>query len=262
MSKKVLFINQEITPYVSDSDMALLGQQLPEFFQAKGQEIRTFTPKWGTINERRGQLHEVIRLSGLNINVGGLDHQLLIKVASIPASRVQVYFIDNEEYFHKRKMEIDENGNEYADNGQRAIFFARGVLETVKKLRWTPDVIVCQGWMAAIVPVYLKMVYNEEPCFADAKVVTNLFGNNIKGEFSSDTKECVELEAVTAETLEPYNNEFDLKELLKLAVNYSDAVCVASPEADAEIVDYAKSKNIAIHENTGVEAYQAFIENL
>lgn len=265
MSKKILFINQEITPYVPESAMASLGQQLPEYFQGKGNEIRTFMPKWGTINERRGQLHEVIRLSGMNIVIGGNDHPLLIKVASIPVSRVQVYFIDNEEFFKKRGMGVDDSGNEYKDNGERAIFFARGVLETVKKLRWAPDVIVCQGWMAAVVPVYLKKVYNEEPCFANTKVVTSLFNTDMKCEFGEEFKTDVAFNEVTVESLADYKNEFDLIELEKLALDNSDAVVAATESVNAEILDYAKEKNLPIlncpSENFG-DAYQEFFEKL
>ena len=159
--KKILFINQEITPYVPDTDLSLMGKALPQAIQEKGYEIRTFMPKWGTINERRGQLHEVIRLSGMNLIINDTDHPLIIKVASIVNTRVQVYFIDNDDYFTKRRMITDENGEDYADNGERAIFFARGVLETVKKLRWVPDVIHCQGWMSAVVPLYIKTAYHD-----------------------------------------------------------------------------------------------------
>ncbi len=143
MAKKVLFINQEIDPYVAESYMSTMGRELPQKMQEAGFEIRTFMPKWGTINERRGQLHEVIRLSGMNLIIDDTDHPLIIKVASIPTTRQQIYFIDNDDYFNNRQMGADENGVEYTDNGERAIFFARGVLETVKKLRWQPDVIIC-----------------------------------------------------------------------------------------------------------------------
>ena len=133
MAKKVLFINQEITPYVRETELSLKGLEVPKKIQEKGFEIRTFMPKWGIINERRGQLHEVIRLSGMNLIIDDTDHPLIIKVASIPQARVQVYFIDNDDFFLKRQMATDESGNEYDDNGERAVFFARGVLETVKK---------------------------------------------------------------------------------------------------------------------------------
>ena len=150
MAKKILFINQEITPYVPETELSVMGKKLPQAMLDKGHEIRTFMPKWGNINERRGQLHEVIRLSGMNLIINDTDHPLIIKVASIQSTRIQVYFIDNDDYFTKRQMSFDENGEDYADNGERAIFFARGVLETVKKLRWTPDIIHCQGWMSGV----------------------------------------------------------------------------------------------------------------
>ena len=157
MAKKVLFINQEIAPYVPETALSIMGRDLPTKMQEEGFEIRTFMPKWGNINERRGQLHEVIRLSGMNLVIDDTDHPLIIKVASIPQTRLQVYFIDNDDYFMKRKMAVDENGEEYDDNGERAIFFARGVLETVKKLRWSSEVIHCQGWMSSVSYTHLTL---------------------------------------------------------------------------------------------------------
>ena len=152
-ANKVLFITQEITPYVPESELSKMGRYLPQAIQEKGKEIRTFMPKWGNVNERRNQLHEVIRLSGMNLIIDDTDHPLIIKVASIQAARMQVYFIDNDDYFQQRLMKLDENGVEYNDNDERAIFYARGVLETVKKLRWCPDIIHCHGWMSALVPL-------------------------------------------------------------------------------------------------------------
>lgn len=264
MSKKILFINQETTPYVPESAMALAGQRLPEKTQEKGYEIRTFMPKWGTINERRGQLHEVIRLSGLNICIDDIDHPLLIKVASIPVSRVQVYFIDNEEFFSKRQMTENEQGEEYADNSERAIFFARGVLETVKKLRWAPDVIVCQGWMGAVVPLYLKKVFREEPCFAETKVVTSLFTEHIKNNIGDKFKRCVAFNEVTAESLSDYKDDFDFMELGKLAIDYSDAVMQAAETVNSDLLDYAKSRDIPFLEYPGQDyaTIHSFLDQL
>ena len=156
MGKRILFINQETTPYVPKTELSSMGNLMPHKMQEAGFEIRTFMPKWGNINERRGQLHEVIRLSGMNLIIDETDHPLIIKVASIPQSRIQVYFIDNEDYFQRKGMTKDDDGKDYADNGERAIFFARGVLETVKKLRWAPDIIHCQGWMSSVIPCMLK----------------------------------------------------------------------------------------------------------
>ena len=216
---KILFINQEIAPYVPDSSLSLMGRALPQAIQEQGHEIRTFMPKWGIINERRGQLHEVIRLSGMNLIINDTDHPLIIKVASIQSTRIQVYFIDNDDYFTKRQMAIDENGEEYTDNGERAIFFARGVLETVKKLRWVPDIIHCQGWMSAVVPFYIKTAYHEEPSFANTKVVTSLFSKSLKKDFGENFKSCLEFREANAELLQPYNDTFDFDELSKLAID-------------------------------------------
>ena len=143
--KKVLYINQEMTPYIDESEMSILGTNVARAIQEKGGcEVRSFMPKWGHVNERRGQLHEVIRLSRIMIIIDETDHPLIIKVASLMPQRIQVYFIDNEDYFQRKAVHCDANGKFFQDNGERAIFFARGVLETVKKLRWKPDIIHCQ----------------------------------------------------------------------------------------------------------------------
>ena len=170
-AKKILFVTQEMMPFVPETEMAQMGRYLPQAVQEKSREIRSFMPKWGTINERRNQLHEVIRLSGINIVVDDTDHPLVIKVASIPAARMQIYFIDNDDFFMRRNMATDEEGKEYEDNAERAAFYARGVLETIKKLKWAPDIIHCQGWMGSFLPLYIKTAYAEEPSFRDCKVI-------------------------------------------------------------------------------------------
>lgn len=264
MPKKILFINQEIKPYVPDSEMSLMGQALPQKMQEKGYEIRTFMPKWGNINERRGQLHEVIRLSGLNITINDADHPLIIKVASIPVSRIQVYFIDNDEYFTKRQMASDENGVEYDDNGERAIFFARGVLETVKKLRWTPDYIVCQGWMSSVIPFYLKTVYHDEPCFANAKIVSCVFDKQSDKTLGATFKTGIPFRDATAELLEGYNDEFDFVELGKFITDYSDAIIEGCNHTNADVIEYAKSKETPVLPFAGESGatVQQFLESL
>ena len=246
MAKKILFINQEIAPYVPDSELSLLGRDLPHAIQEQGFEIRTFMPKWGNINERRGQLHEVIRLSGMNLIIDETDHPLIIKVATIPSVKVQVYFIDNDDYFSRRQMDKDENGADYADNGERAIFFARGVLETVKKLRWVPDIIHCQGWMSAVVPFYIKTAYHDEPSFTNTKVVSSLFANSMNSPLDSNFKRCLEFRDATAELLKPYKDLFDFDELSKLAIDYSDGVVAAVEGVNKDLLDYASEKNIPV----------------
>lgn len=264
-AKKVLFINQEITPYVPDSELSLLGRNLPQAIQEKGYEIRTFMPKWGNINERRGQLHEVIRLSGMNLIIDDTDHPLIIKVASIAQTRIQVYFIDNDDYFAKRLMTVDENGADYADNGERAIFFARGVLETVKKLRWVPDIIHVQGWMGAVVPLYIKTAYHEEPSFASTKVVTTLFPKNMTSNLDANFKKCIEFREAKASLLKKYNDQFDFEELNKLAIDYSDGVIAGSSKVDKKLLKYAADNNIPTLNYPGEDfqnAYEEFYEKI
>ena len=262
--KKILFINQEISPYVPDTEMSIIGKALPQAIQEKGHEIRTFMPKWGNINERRGQLHEVIRLSGMNLIIDDTDHPLIIKVASIQQARVQVYFIDNDDYFSKRQMEKDEMGNDYPDNGERAIFFARGVLETVKKLRWVPDIIHCQGWMSAVVPLYVKTAYHEEPSFANTKVVTSLFAKTLQNNLGENFKKCVEFRDAKAELLKPYSDNFDFEEMAKLAIDYSDGIVMASAGVDKTLEQYAKDKGLPLlgHQEDLADAYEAFYDQI
>ena len=232
--KKILFINQEISPYVPDNNLSLMGKKLPQAMQERSHEIRTFMPKWGTINERRGQLHEVIRLSGMNLIINDTDH------------------------------EKDEKGEDYPDNGERAIFFARGVLETVKKLRWVPDIIHCQGWMSAVVPLYVKTAFHDEPSFAEAKVVTSLFTKNIDKDLGENFKKCLEFRDVNEELLKGYNDNFDFDELGKLAIDYSDGVIQSDNEVNVELLDYAKGKNIPVlgYQEDFADAYEAFYESL
>ena len=253
MGKKVLFINQEITPYVPESEMSVMGNLMPHKIQELGFEIRTFMPKWGIINERRGQLHEVIRLSGMNLIIDDTDHPIIIKVASIPQSRIQVYFIDNEDYFQKRKTTVDDNGDEYSDNGERAIFFARGVLETVKKLRWTPDIIHCQGWMSAVVPLYVKTAYKEEPQFANTKVVTSLFSEQPKGNLDDNFKHSLEFKEANSKVLEKYNERFDFIELGKLAIDYSDGIVKVNDNVNDDLLKYAQANDKPVFNHSTAE---------
>ena len=239
-ANKVLFITQEITPYVSESEMCLVGRNLPQAIQEKGREIRTFMPKWGNINERRNQLHEVIRLSGMNLIIDDTDHPLIIKVASIQSARMQVYFIDNDDYFQNRLQVVDENGVEYEDNDARAIFYARGVLETVKKLRWCPDVIHCHGWMTALAPLYIKKAYKDEPSFRDAKVVFSLYDNDFKEPFHPDFASKLLLKGISKKDVADLKEPVDYTALCKLAVDYSDGVIQQSEHVNEEVIAYAR----------------------
>ncbi len=240
-ANKVLFITQEITPYVPETEMSLTGRNLPQAIQERGKEIRTFMPKWGNINERRNQLHEVIRLSGMNLIIDDTDHPLIIKVASIQSARMQVYFIDNDDYFQNRLQTTDENGVEYEDNDARAIFYARGVLETVKKLRWCPDVIHCHGWMTALAPLYIKKAYKDEPSFRDTKVVFSLYESDFKQTFHPDFPNKLMLKGINKKDLTILKAPITHTTLCKLAVEYSDGVIQQSSNVDQAILDYAQS---------------------
>ena len=265
-AKKVLFINQEITPYVPETELSLWGRNLPQAIQERGYEIRTFMPKWGMINERRGQLHEVIRLSRMMLIIDETDHPLIIKVASIPQTRIQVYFIDNDDYFSKRLMEADENGDEYTDNGERAVFFARGVLETVKKLRWVPDIIHCQGWMSAVIPLYVKTAYCDEPSFANTKVVTSLFSKELKSRIGDNFRNCIDFRSAKKSLLEKYSDDFDFTELEKLAIDYSDGIVEAGEAVGGELLQYAVDTGKPVLRYSGTDnigdTYDSFYDDL
>lgn len=182
--KRILYVCQEIKPYLVESDMASLCRALSQGMQERGNEIRTFMPRYGCINEYRNQLHEVIRLSGMNLIIDDNDHQLIIKVASIPSARVQIYFIDNDDCFARKAALTDADGKPFDDNDERAIFFARGVLETVKKLRWQPDIVHCHGWFSSVVPIYLRHVFADDPIFKNVKIVVSLYDDAFEGELN------------------------------------------------------------------------------
>lgn len=237
---RVLFITQEIVPYVPATEMSMVGQRLPQVVQETGKEIRIFMPKWGNINERRNQLHEVIRLSGMNLIIDDTDHPLIIKVASIPSARLQVYFIDNDDYFQGRQQITDENGVECEDNDERAIFYSRGVLETVKKLRWCPEVVHCNGWLTALAPLYLKKSYNEEPSFMDCKVVYSLYNDKFQQPLNENFAEKLLLKGVDKKDLENLQAPYDYLQLSKLAIDYSDAIIQQVADVDPEVLEYAK----------------------
>ena len=199
---RALFISQEIYPYLSvETPIRVLNRKLPELCQSSGWETRTFMPKFGEINERRNQLHEVIRLSGMNIIIDDTDHPLLLKVASIQSARIQIYFIDNDDFFHRRRGVADEHGREYADNDERCIFYARGVIETIKKLRWTPNIVHCSGWMSALAPLYLKKAYADTPFFANSKIVYSLHTDSFNAPFNSNFADKLLLDGVTKENV-------------------------------------------------------------
>ncbi|MHC1706323.1 MAG: glycogen/starch synthase [Bacteroidales bacterium] len=233
----VLFVNQEITPYLKDSHISTIGRFLPQGIQEKGKEIRTFMPRFGNINERRNQLHEVIRLSGMNLIIDDTDHPLIIKVASIQSARMQIYFIDNEDYFQRKFTFWDKNNKFYADNDERMIFYCRGVLETVKKLGWSPDVIHCHGWISALLPMYLKRSFKDNPIFTDARVIYSVYNDHFEDPFHKDFHQKVKYEGINEKELK-YFKKGNYVSLTKAAIDYSDAVIIGHPDIHPEIAAY------------------------
>lgn len=227
--KKILFVSSEVFPFLPKSEIAHNGRKLPQTTQENGKEIRVFTPKFGAINERRHQLHEVIRLSGMNLVIDDVDHPLIIKVASIPAARLQVYFIDNEEFFKRKNNVTEDNGADYADNDERGMFFCRGVLETVKKLGWKPDVIHCHGWMASMMPLYIKKIYNKDPHFSEAKVVYSIYGTNdgFTSPWTDRFADKLKFDGFDKTVLEMAKNT-DIDAITRMAVAFSDGVVKSS----------------------------------
>lgn len=244
--KKILYITQEITPYLPETPIADISRFLPQAIQEKGHEIRTFMPKYGNINERRNQLHEVIRLSGMNLIIDDTDHSLLIKVASIQAARMQVYFIDNEDYFQNREVFTDEDGVEYDDNDERSIFFIRGVMETIKKLRWVPDIIHCHGWFSALAPLYIKKGYKDDPCVKNAKVVFSVYDENFEKSFRNGFADKLRFDTIGDDEIAivKARGELDYVNLSKMAIDYSDGVIFGSEKINPELEKYITGKDI------------------
>lgn len=243
MSKgRILFVTQEIAPYMKDSHMANIGRHLPQGIQEKGKEIRTFMPRFGNINERRNQLHEVIRLSGMNLIISDRDHPLIIKVASIQSARMQIYFIDNEDYFQRKAVFTDKNNKFFEDNDERAIFFSRGVIETVKKLSWQPEIIHCHGWMTSLVPIYIKKAFKDNPLFSDTKIVISIYDDEFKETLHKDFATKIKLPGILAKDVKQYKTP-NFVNVMKAAIDYSDGVIVGSEKIKEELVEYAKSSN-------------------
>jgi starch synthase len=253
---RVLYISQEISPYLPESEMSIIGRNLPQGVQERGREIRTFMPRYGCVNERRNQLHEVIRLSGMNLIIDDTDHPLIIKVASIQCARMQVYFIDNEDYFHRKNTFSDENGEFFNDNDERMIFFARGVLETVKKLRWAPDIVHCHGWFTSLVPLYLKKAYREDPLFQQSRIISSIYSENFTESLDKKFRKKLIVEGVTDKDVSILNPP-DYNNLTKLAVNNSDAIILGSEDIESSLADYIARQNIPV---LGYQAQEEYVD--
>lgn len=236
--KKVLYVSSEVVPYLPENQASTTAFEVPKMVNERGGQTRIFIPKYGIINERRHQLHEVIRLSGMNLVINDVDMQLIIKVASIPKERMQVYFIDNLDYFKGRGMLKDKQGALYENNDERAIFFAKGVIETVKKLNWSPDIIHVQGWIASLMPLYLRRYYKDEPLFKTTKIVTSVYGQEFEGVISQQLKEKVSFDGIEeAKDLKPLSKA-DFSGMMQSAIDHSDALVIADKSIDQDLKNY------------------------
>lgn len=253
MSKlRILYAASEINPFLQTSEVADFIRRIPQVMQEKGMEIRILVPRFGTINERKNRLHEVVRLSGINISVGDEEKPLVIKVASIPNAKLQVYFIDNEDYFHRKSVFVDSNNNFHTDNDERAIFFCKGVLETVRKLGWAPDIVHCNDWMTSLIPMYMKTTYKNDPMFKNSKAIFSVYNTGFDHKFDHSTMmEKVKMLDIEDSMLAPLKSA-DYEGLMKIAVEYADVVLKRSEP-------YSEKMNLILadiekEQNTQVES--------
>lgn len=252
--KRILYVSSEVVPYLPETEISSMSFEAPRMVNQQGGQIRIFMPRYGNINERRHQLHEVIRLSGINLVINDLDMPLIIKVASIPKERIQVYFIDNDEYFKRKATLTDENGELFSDNDERAIFFAKGVIETVKKLNWAPDIIHIHGWLASLLPLYLREYYKDEPLFNESKIVTSVYNQSFNNTLNKDMVNKIKFDNINEDAIKPleeptYNN------LMQVAVDYSDALIMGSEVLPENLEKYIKDCNKPVLEYKSKEEF-------
>ena len=264
-NRKILYVSSEVVPYLPENEISSMSFEIPKMVNKQGGQIRIFMPKYGNINERRHQLHEVIRLSGLNLVVNDLDMPLIIKVASIPKERIQVYFIDNEEYFNRKATFKDSGDKLFKDNDERCIFFAKGVLETIKRLNWSPDIIHIHGWMSALLPIYLKENFKNEPIFQKSKIVTSLYGNEFEKSLNNDMINKVLFDEIDKKSISDLNDP-TYENLTRIAVNYSDGIILGSENISPKTIKYLKDyKNPILNfqpKDSFSESYLEFYNNL
>ncbi len=262
--KKILYVSSEVVPYLAENEVSSMSYEVPKMINNQGGQIRIFMPRYGNINERRHQLHEVIRLSGMNLVVNDLDMPLIIKVASIPKERIQVYFIDNDEYFKRKATFTDENGTMFSDNDERAIFFAKGVVETVKKLNWVPDIIHVHGWMAAMLPIYMKHFYKNEALFSETKIVTSVYSQSFDGALDVEMMNKVLFDGVPNDAVSDLKTP-DYENIIKATILHSDAVIIASENVSSSLTKFIESSGKPflpfVPKDKFAEAYTDFYKN-
>lgn len=252
--KRILYVSSEVVPYLPETEISSMSFEAPKMVNKQGGQIRIFMPRYGNINERRHQLHEVIRLSGINLVINDLDMPLIIKVASIPKERIQVYFIDNEDYFKRKATLTDEDGKLYSDNDERAIFFAKGVIETVKKLNWSPDIIHVNGWLASLLPIYLKEFYKNEPLFTESKIVTSVYNQSFDETLDIKMINKVRFDNINEDAIK-HLKQPSYVNLMKVAIDYSDALIKGSEEIPKELEAYLKASNKPVLEYFSLEEF-------
>lgn len=263
--KRILFVSAEVVPYLAENEVSTMSYDVPKMVNDQGGQIRIFMPRYGNINERRHQLHEVIRLSGMNLVVNDVDMPLIIKVASIPRERIQVYFIDNEEYFKRKATFTDEDGVLFPDNDERAIFFAKGVIETVKKLNWVPDIIHVHGWMASLLPMYMKHYYHNEALFSDTKIVTSIYSHGFADTLDMNLSSKVAFDGIPKKAFETIETP-TYEAIMKNAIDHSDAVIIASEDLDSNLTKYIEQSSKPflpfVPKESFVEPYKNFYEKM
>lgn len=260
--KKVLFVSSEMSPFLEESPVSTVARYIPQAIQEQEHEIRILVPRFGVINERRNRLHEVVRLSGINITIDDNDNPLVIKVASIPQTKMQVYFLDNEDYFHRKFIYSDENNNFFNDNDERTIFFCKGVMETVKKLGWTPDIIHCQGWMTSLIPLYMKTIYKDEPVFKHAKVIYSVFGSEFEESLGNDFARKASLNSLEDSELQCFGNA-DCASLQIGGITHADAVVQCSDNLSKQVEQHLESKVTMKHSSDDIaERYSEFYDSI
>jgi len=261
-NKKVLIISSEVIPYLPQTKRSINSFKIPKSINDAGGQIRIFMPRYGLINERRHQLHEVIRLSGMNMVINDMDMPLIIKVASIPKERMQVYFIDNEEYFKRKEILHDADGNLFPDNDERMLFFTKGVIETVKKLNWSPDIIHLHGWFTSLFPVYMKTYFAQDPIFEQSKIVTSIYPDDLNGTLNKALKDKMAFDNIDEDLSKLSTPGYD--ELMEIAIAHSDGL-VLEDEAISDkvksLIEASKKPTLTYEEGQEEQAHVNFFNS-
>ena len=263
MQKRILIVSQEVFPYIENSNMAEHVLELAKKVKKnKDIEVRLFMPQYGCVNERRHQLHEVIRLSGVNIVINDIDQPLIVKVASIPQARLQVYFIDNDEYFQRKAILKNKNQENIADNDERMMFFCRGVLETLQMLGWSPDIIHCHGWFTSLLPLYLKKIYNTHQVFENTKIISSFYNENFDGNLNSELINKIKFDGIEHDDINILKKS-NYKNLQLIASQFSDGIIFEQNYMCKELTEFANNNCVStLHpEENEQNAYYHFYQN-